>query len=215
VKSILEDINAVIGVTGCFVCTNDGQVLASALPKPFDEDTLSAVGQLISKTMAGLATVRRRKVGDIDLVYEEGRLVARSLREGCLCILCARNINVPLLNLTANMAAKKLAAEVKNKVVERPLPPREIEAPVGPLVDAVFFAQLEQNLARAIGPIAALVIDEEIEALGESRESFPWDKATHLVEKVSTQIADEEKRLPFTEAALQALREQRKGDKVG
>jgi predicted regulator of Ras-like GTPase activity (Roadblock/LC7/MglB family) len=215
VKSILEDINAVIGVTGCFVCTNDGQVLASALPELFDEAALSAVGQLISKTMAGLATARRRKVGDIDLVYDQGRLVTKSLKEGCLCILCVRDVNLPLLNLTANVAGKKLAEELNSKVVERPLPRREIEAPVGPLVDAVFFAQLEQNLARAIGPIAALVIDEQIEALGESRESFPWDKATHLIEKVSTQIADEEKRLRFTEAASQALREQRKGDEVG
>ena len=209
-KSILEDINAVIDGTGCFVYTNDGQVLASALPKLFDEATLSAVGRIISQTMAGLATVRRRKVGDIDLVYEQGRLVAKSLRESCLCILCARDINVPLLNLTANVAAKKLAAELKSTVVDRPLPRREISAPVGPPVDAAFFGQLEQDLARAIGPIATLIIDEEIEALGESRASFPWDKATHLIEKVSTEIADERKRLRFTEPALQALREQRR-----
>ena len=172
-KSILKDINAVIGVTGCFVCTNNGQVLASALPKLFDEATLSAVGQIISKTMAGLATVRRRKVGDIDLVYEQGRLVAKSLREGSLCIVCVRNVNVPLLNLTANVAAKKLAAGLSSKVVERPSPRREIKAPVGPPVDAAFLGQLDQDLAREIGPMAALVIDEEIEALGESRESLP------------------------------------------
>jgi predicted regulator of Ras-like GTPase activity (Roadblock/LC7/MglB family) len=215
VKSILEDINAVIGVTGCFVCTNDGQVLASALPKLFDEAALSDVGQLISKTMAGLATDRRRKVGDIDLVYEQGRLVTKSLKEGCLCILCVRDVNLPLLNLTANVAGKKLAEELNSKVVERPLPRRELKPAGGPPVDAVFFRQLEQHLARAIGPIATLVVDEEIEALGESRESFPWDKATHLIEKVSAQIADEGRRLGFNEAALQALRERRRGDEVG
>ncbi len=111
-EDILRDINAVVGVTGCFVCDGKGQVSASALPELFDETILSAVGRTMSQTMAGLATARRRKVGDIDLVYGEGRLIAKNLGEGCLCILCVRNINVPLLNLTANVAAKRLKAKM-------------------------------------------------------------------------------------------------------
>ena len=208
-EDILKDINAVIGVTGSFVCNGEGQVSASALPDLFDETILSTVGRTMAHTMAGMANARRRKISDIDLVYNQGRLIAKNLGEGCLCILCVRNINMPLLNLTANVAAKKLAARLKGR--ERPSPRREAKAPAGPPVNAAFLGQLEQKLAREIGPMAALVIDEEIEALGESRESFPWDKATHLVEKVSTEIADEGKRLRFTEATLQALREQRKG----
>ena len=213
-ENILKDINAVLGVTGCFVCDSEGQVLASALPNAFDETTLSTVGRTMTQTMAGLVTAHRRKIADIDLVYDQGRLIVKNLRDGCLCILCTRNINVPLLNLTANVAAKKLAAQLKGEVKEKLLPRREAKAPAGQPVEAAFLGQLEQELARAIGPMAALVIDEEIEALGESRESFPWDKATHLVEKVSTEIADEGKRLRFTEATLQALREQRKGDET-
>ena len=208
-EDILKDINAVIGVTGSFVCNGEGQVSASALPDLFDETILSTVGRTMAQTMAGLTTARRRKIDDIALVYDQGRLIAKNLGEGCLCILCVRNINIPLLNLTANVAAKKLAAKLKGG--GKPSSRREAKAPTGPPVDAAFLGQLEQELAREIGPMAALVIDEEIEALGESREFFPWDKVTHLVEKVSTEIADEGKRLRFTEATLQALREQRKG----
>jgi len=208
-EDILKDINAVIGVTGSFVCNGEGQVSASALPDLFDETILSTVGRTMAQTMAGLTTARRRKIDDIALVYDQGRLIAKNLGEGCLCILCVRNINIPLLNLTANVAAKKLAARLKGR--ERPSSRRKSKALAGPPVNAAFLGQLEQELAREIGPMAALVIDEGIEALGESRESFPWDKATHLVEKVSTEIADEGKRLRFTEATLQALREQRKG----
>jgi len=207
-ENILKDINAVIGVTGSFVCNSEGQVLASALPDLFDETILSTVGRTMAQTMAGLATARRRKIGDIDLVYDQGRLIAKNLGEGCLCILCVRNINMPLLNLTANVAAKKLAERLKSR--GKPSSRRKAKAPAGPPVDAAFLGQLEQELAREIGPMAALVIDEEIEALGESREFFPWDKVTRLVEKVSTEITDEGKRLRFTEATLQALREQRR-----
>jgi predicted regulator of Ras-like GTPase activity (Roadblock/LC7/MglB family) len=112
-KDILKDINAVVGVTGCFICNGEGQVLASALPELFDETILSTVGRTMAQTMAGLATARRRKIGDIDLVYDQGRLIAKNLGVSCLCILCVRHINVPLLNLTANVAAKKLLQLIK------------------------------------------------------------------------------------------------------
>ena len=114
-KSILEDISAVVGVTGCFVCKSEGQLLASAMPDLFDENILSTVGRTMAQTLAGLATARRRKAGDIDLVYAQGRLIAKNLGEGCLCILCTRKINVPLLNLTANVAVKKLRAKLAEK----------------------------------------------------------------------------------------------------
>jgi predicted regulator of Ras-like GTPase activity (Roadblock/LC7/MglB family) len=114
-KDLLKDINAVAGVTGSFVCNSEGQVLASDLPSLFDEAILSAVGRTVAQTMAGLAAIRRRKIGDIDLVYSQGRFIAKNLGEGCLCILCVRHVNVPLLNLTANVAAKKLTATVAER----------------------------------------------------------------------------------------------------
>ena len=114
-KDILNDINAMVGVTGCFICNDDGEVTASALPNLFDENILSTVGRTMTQTMVGLATARRRKISDIDLVYSEGRLIAKNLGEGCLCILCVRDINVPLLNLTAKVAVKKLRAQLAEK----------------------------------------------------------------------------------------------------
>jgi len=43
-ENILKDINAVVGVTGCFICNGEGQVLASALPDLFDENLLIEEG---------------------------------------------------------------------------------------------------------------------------------------------------------------------------
>jgi predicted regulator of Ras-like GTPase activity (Roadblock/LC7/MglB family) len=120
-EDILTEIGAVVGVTGCFVCDSEGQVLASTLPNIFDEDILSTVSRTLSQTTAGLVTARRRKVQEIDLLYSEGRMVVKPLREGCLCVLCVRNINVPLLNLTANVAARKLS-EASKEVSHEPAP---------------------------------------------------------------------------------------------
>ncbi len=112
-EDILKDISAVVGVTGCFIVNGKGQMSASALPDLFDESILSTVSRTMAQTIAGLATARRRKIGDIDLVYDQGRFIAKNLGEGCLCILCVRHINVSLLNLTANVAAQKLLQLIK------------------------------------------------------------------------------------------------------
>ena len=117
-ENILKSINAILGVIGSFVCDRKGQVLTSAMPNSLDERILLDVGRTISQTLSGLATTHRRKIDDIDLVYGQGRFIIKNLGEGYLCILCVRNINVALLNMTANMAAKKLAkmvVELKEK----------------------------------------------------------------------------------------------------
>ncbi len=206
-KSILEDINAVVGVTGCFICNGEGQVLASALPKLFDETILPTVGQTMAQTMAGLATARRRKIDDIDLVYDQSRLIIKNLGEGCLYILCVRNINVPLLNLTANLGVRKLterlkalsSAETKVKAPDR--------AKVAPTltVDGTFFTQMEHELTKVMGPVATLIIDDEVAALDADKDAFPRHRVAALVEKVSSEIADERKRANFQQAMLKAI----------
>lgn len=112
-ERMLEGINAVVGVTGSFVCDREGRVLAHLLPTIFDEATLSIVARTVAQTVGGLEATRRRKVTDLDLVYEQGRLIVKNCQNGYLCVLCVRNINVPLLDLTANLAARKLGERLK------------------------------------------------------------------------------------------------------
>jgi predicted regulator of Ras-like GTPase activity (Roadblock/LC7/MglB family) len=210
VESILEDIKAVAGVTGCFVCDSEGKVLTSTLPGVFDRETVLAASRTVTQTILGLQTTRQRRVNDLDLLYKEGRVIFKSLGEGCLCILCARNVNVPLLNLTANLAAKKLterlkapsSAETKVKAPDRAKVSSELT------VDGTFFAQMEHELARVMGPIATLIIDDELAALGTAKDSFPRDRVTELVEKVSAEITDEGKRASFQQTMLETIETQ-------
>ena len=125
---ILKDINAVVGVTGSFVCNEEGQVVAKLMPNVFDNNTLSPVGRTMAQTIAGLKIARECTIGDLDLLYEQGRLIVKNVGEGCLCILCVQRINVPLLNLTANVAVKKLRDTLK----EAPPPAVEAKAEAEP-----------------------------------------------------------------------------------
>jgi predicted regulator of Ras-like GTPase activity (Roadblock/LC7/MglB family) len=203
-ESILEHINAVVGVTGCFICDSEGEVLASVLPGVFDGEVVASAGRTAMQTILGLQTTRRRRVNDLDLLYREGRIIVKSLGEGCLCILCVRNINVPLLNLTANLAAKKLTKRLKA------LSPAKVKAPDRTIppeltVDGTFFAQMEHELTRVMGPVAVLLIDDGVAALGAARDSFPRDRVAELVEKVSFEITDEGKRASFQQTMLEAI----------
>ena len=114
-ENILEDINSVAGVTGSFVCNDEGLILAQSMPENFETAWLSPVGRTMAQTITGLERTHRRRVSDLDLLYHEGRLVVKHLRPGYLYILCVPTTNVPLLNLTANVAAKKLATMVKQR----------------------------------------------------------------------------------------------------
>ena len=109
----LREINAVVGVSGTFVCGMDGSVLAKLMPDNFDATQLALAARIAGQTFHALDSTGHR-VDDVDLSYDKGRLILKNLRGGILAILCARNINIPLLNLTANVAVKKLAAELES-----------------------------------------------------------------------------------------------------
>jgi predicted regulator of Ras-like GTPase activity (Roadblock/LC7/MglB family) len=207
VESILEDINAVVGVTGCFVCDSEGEVLASVLPSVFDGEVVSSAGRTAMQTVLGLQTTRRRRVNDLDLLYREGRIIVKSLGEGCLCILCVRNINVPLLNLTANLATKKLKRRLKTlSLAETKVKtPGYAKVPSELTVDGNFFAQMEHELTKVMGPVATLIIDDEVATLGAAKDAFPHDRVVELVEKVSSEITDEGKRANFQQTMLEVI----------
>jgi len=114
-ESLLSDINAVIGVNGSFVTDKKGHILARALPSVYDGPTLELVARTMMQTFAGLETARRRKVGDIDMVFGEGRLIVKPFGEGCVGIVCVPRINVALVNLTANVTVRKIHEELKQR----------------------------------------------------------------------------------------------------
>ena len=69
-----------------------------------------------------------------------------------------------------------------------------------------FFRTLTAAAAAAIGPLAPVIIDDEVEALGATRDHFPREQASSLVERVGSEIRDEQKRMVFQRTMLDALR---------
>ena len=114
-EEILRSITTVVGVSGCFVCDESGEILASALRSLVRDYGLSSVAYTAAQTLAGLRVARRRKAGDIDLHYSGGRVLIKPLAGGCLCIVCEPRVNIPLLNLTADVAIGRLQAVLRER----------------------------------------------------------------------------------------------------
>ncbi len=77
------------------------------------------------------------------------------------------------------------------------------------IVGPDFFRTLTTAAAAAIGPLAPVIIDDEVEALGATREQFPREQASFLVERVGGEIRDEQKRTLFQRTMLDFLRQLR------
>jgi predicted regulator of Ras-like GTPase activity (Roadblock/LC7/MglB family) len=119
-ESLLGDVNAVVGVTGSFIADRKGKILARALPPTYDGAALELVARTMMQTFAGLEMARRRKVGDIDVVFKEGRLIMKPFGDGCVGIVTVPRINVALLNLTANVAVRRIHDEIKQRAGAQP-----------------------------------------------------------------------------------------------
>jgi hypothetical protein len=104
------------------------------------------------------------------------------------------------------VAARKLAAQIKADQATA-TEKLAMQSPAGPTVNGTFFSQVERELTRLIGPMAAFVLEEQVTALGYTREAFPRDKAQQLVERLAAEIEDEDKRPRFQQAALEGLGE--------
>jgi predicted regulator of Ras-like GTPase activity (Roadblock/LC7/MglB family) len=106
-ETVLKQINSVPGIIGSMVCKDGGSLLATAFPPLFEEETLRSALSILEDREAGFGGV----AGDVGLLvfgYSDGRIVIKTLQEGYLFLLCTKSINLQLLNISLEVAAKKL-----------------------------------------------------------------------------------------------------------
>jgi predicted regulator of Ras-like GTPase activity (Roadblock/LC7/MglB family) len=192
-KDILKDIDSVNGVLGTFVCGEEGKVLARSLPDATGDAALAATGRVLLQTLGGLESSRTRKVGELEFHFEQGALLVKNLGTAVLCIVCGQKVNVPLLNLTANLAVKQL----RKAIAEGPAP---VAAPTGPAAGAEALGKIEHELARAIGPVASLAMDDALRARRATRETIPASALRDLVGVLEGEISDGARRTKFRQA---------------
>jgi hypothetical protein len=217
-EAILREVTAAVGVTAAFVCNGAGKVEARVVPGEVPPQVLEMVARTLVQTLGGIELARKRKVGDLDMGFAGGRLLVKNLAPGCLCILTVKRVNIQLVNMTANVAVKKLkelrrepapgpAADgpTTSSAGQAPSPAVPAVSPAAARAEGRVLAQIEQELSRVLGSEAQLVLYYEIAAMGVSKAAFPRAYLGDLVERVSGEIDDPVLRAGFLEASKRII----------
>lgn len=109
-QDILQHISSVEGVIGSAVFNQKGDVLAHAFPALIDAVSLKKAADLTLECAHGLQISQSLDI--LDMRYSDGRVVIKRFPGAMLFLLCARNINLQVLAITLNLAAKKLEAKI-------------------------------------------------------------------------------------------------------
>jgi hypothetical protein len=77
--------------------------------------------------------------------------------------------------------------------------------PASDLVPATVLGRIVELLTEIMGPMASLVVRDQIDALGETQAQFPESKLHDLIEHVAKEIADVKLRQKFEDSAYQKI----------
>jgi hypothetical protein len=76
-----------------------------------------------------------------------------------------------------------------------------------PVLDADFMNHLRAQYSLAIGPIAGVIIEDEIKDMGYSMAGFPSNRAAELIDVLARDIQRDQKRSEFKQSMVQKIME--------
>lgn len=123
-QTVLQQINAVPGVTGSFICDEEGRLTAHLFPAGYDSTILQGAAATLADSSVGLQSAAG-EVEMLDLRYNEGRIIVKPLPNAFLLMVCNKTINQQLLLISVKVAMKKL-----EKLVALPAPATAPPAPI-------------------------------------------------------------------------------------
>ena len=103
----------------------------------------------------------------------------------------------------------KVPGEQLRNSVEKLIKMGLIEAPESKpkVLDRAFFDSLSTAMARMVGPIAPILIDDAVADLGYEQSNFPIQRVAELIDALSVEIQKKEKRLAFQQGMMKMLKE--------
>ncbi len=73
------------------------------------------------------------------------------------------------------------------------------------LVGENFFLKVENELKKAVGPVASVIIDDKLKELGSATASFPQDQALPFIEALGEEIPRDLQKKEFIRAMMEFL----------
>lgn len=105
-QTVLQQITSIDGVIGTSLYNDQGKILAAACPLILDEKQLGVAAGTILDCLHALQIPQT--IVAMDLRFTEGRLMVRPLSGAYINVLCSKNVNISMVNITLNLALRKL-----------------------------------------------------------------------------------------------------------
>lgn len=110
-KEKLEEINSIKGVWGYVLCDNTGKILEKEMPIVFMKH-LAMMGKEVTQVVGLLETLSKGSE-NLDLLFEDGRVMIRSLKNFTLVVFCDPNVDIPMLRLKTNVVVSEITGNPK------------------------------------------------------------------------------------------------------
>jgi hypothetical protein len=107
----LKEINSIKGVWGYFVCDNTGKILEREMPVVFMKH-VAMMGKEVTQVV-GLLESLKRSPENLDLLFEDGRVMVRDLGNCTLVIFCDPNVEIPVLKQKVNVVISEITGDSK------------------------------------------------------------------------------------------------------
>jgi hypothetical protein len=148
------------------------------------------------KTVVRIADLGEEQTGPVTVPHVGWRVLSK--------IDGVRNVQeiAEILRIPYAYTAKVIFNLYKSGLVQIVASPSK---PAGDLVPPALLNRLSTLLTEVMGPMAPLVMRDQIEALGESQDDFPDSKLDDLIAAVGGEISDGKLRSRFEESAFQEI----------
>ncbi|NIS61848.1 MAG: hypothetical protein GTO13_14460 [Proteobacteria bacterium] len=107
----LTEMNSIKGVWGYFLCDNMGRILAREMPIVFMKH-LAMVGKEVTQVI-GLLENLSRSPENLELLFEDGRVIIMSLKNFTVVVFCDPNVDISMLRSKMDVVISEIKQNSK------------------------------------------------------------------------------------------------------
>jgi len=108
IRGSLATLRDVAGITGSFLFTRGGHVVARELPALFDDTALAEASGRLTRLQETFAAAGDQLEVAV-LRYRDHKLYVKAFADGMLCIITDGVVNMAALRMAANLVARRVA----------------------------------------------------------------------------------------------------------
>lgn len=98
----LDQVGAVQGVGGSFVCDNKGDVIVSSDPAVLATVTMQTIGREVGRAFVALEAAGQR-AERLDFVYDRWRLLAQDMGDAVFFVVCQPEADMAMVRMTVDV----------------------------------------------------------------------------------------------------------------